>query len=65
MVKNLFGGIFDNGSWRRTWLNHLRKARGLNPLPTGIANYREQREILLDVLADTVEAHLDLKSILG
>ncbi|CAD5964361.1 cobyric acid synthase CobQ [Planktothrix agardhii] len=67
--KSIWGhylhGIFDNGSWRRTWLNHLRKARGLNPLPTGIANYREQREILLDVLADTVEAHLDLKSILG
>ncbi len=22
-------GIFDNGSWRRTWLNHLRQRRGL------------------------------------
>jgi adenosylcobyric acid synthase len=66
--KSIWGhylhGVFDNSPWRRTWLNHLRKPRGLNPLPTGIANYREQREILLDVLADTVEAHLDLKSIL-
>ncbi|OIP71073.1 MAG: cobyric acid synthase CobQ [Oscillatoriales cyanobacterium CG2_30_40_61] len=58
-------GIFDNGPWRRTWLNHLRKSRGLNALPTGIANYREQRELLLDVLADTIESHLDLNCILG
>ncbi len=66
--KSIWGhylhGVFDNSPWRRTWLNHLRKPRGLSPLPTGIANYREQREILLDVLADTVEAHLDLRSIL-
>ncbi len=65
--KSIWGhylhGVFDNSPWRRTWLNHLRKPRGLNPLPTGIANYREQREILFDVLADTVESYLDLKSI--
>jgi adenosylcobyric acid synthase len=66
--KSIWGhylhGIFDNSPWRRTWLNHLRKPRGLNALPTGIANYREQRELLFDVLADTVGSYLDLKSIL-
>ncbi len=57
-------GIFDNGAWRRAWLNTLRQKRGLPSLPTGIPNYREQREELLDVLADLVDTHLDLTMIL-
>ncbi len=57
-------GIFDNGPWRRAWLNHLRKRRGLSGLPTGVPNYREQREVLLNTLADTVEVHLNLEAIL-
>jgi adenosylcobyric acid synthase len=57
-------GLFDNGPWRRTWLNRLRQQRGLKSLPTGISNYREQRETMLDALADTVEAHLDLSKVL-
>ena len=57
-------GIFDNGPWRRTWLNRLRKQRGLSSLPTGIPNYREQREVMLDGIADSVAAHLDLTPVL-
>ncbi|HEY9621217.1 MAG TPA: cobyric acid synthase CobQ [Crinalium sp.] len=53
-------GIFDNGPWRRAWLNRLRQQRGLKSLPTGISNYREQREAMLDSLADVVESYLDL-----
>lgn len=53
-------GIFDNGAWRRSWLNHLRHKRGLSSLPTGISNYRQQREELIDILADYMEKHLDL-----
>ena len=53
-------GIFDNGPWRRAWLNRLRQQRGIKSLPTGVANYREQRENLLDSLAVQVERHLDL-----
>ncbi|NJL10666.1 MAG: cobyric acid synthase CobQ [Calothrix sp. SM1_7_51] len=53
-------GIFDNGPWRRAWLNRLRQQRGLKSLPTGVANYREQRENLLDTLATEVERHLDI-----
>ncbi|BAQ63674.1 cobyric acid synthase [Geminocystis sp. NIES-3709] len=55
-------GIFDNGAWRRAWLNSLRQKRGLPSLPTGISNYRQQREELLDSLADLVEKHLNLES---
>ena len=54
-------GIFDNGPWRRSWLNRLRQQRGLRALPTGIANYREQREQMLDQLAESIEPHLNLK----
>jgi adenosylcobyric acid synthase len=58
-------GIFDNGPWRRAWLNRLRQQRGLKSLPTGVANYREQREHLLDNLATEVERHLDLTPFLS
>ena len=57
-------GIFDNGPWRRSWINRLRQQRGLISLPTGIANYREQREFVLDDLANQVKSYLDLKPIL-
>ena len=57
-------GLFDNGPWRRAWLNCLRQQRGLGSLPTGVANFREQREIMLDGLADAVESHLDLAPLL-
>lgn len=57
-------GLFDNGPWRRAWLNRLRQQRGLKSLPTGVANYREQRELMLDALADAVEPHLDLSPVL-
>ena len=57
-------GLFDNGPWRRAWLNTLRHQRGLTSLPTGISNYREQRESILDFQADFVEKYLDLRPIL-
>lgn len=57
-------GIFDNGPWRRAWLNRLRQQRGLQSLPTGVSNYREERERILSSLAATVEANLDLTPIL-
>ena len=58
-------GLFDNGAWRRSWINQLRKQRGMSSLATGISNYRDQREIILNSLADIVEKHLDLKKILA
>ncbi|NEO56161.1 MAG: cobyric acid synthase CobQ [Okeania sp. SIO3B5] len=60
---NYLHGIFDNSPWRRSWLNLLRKKRGLEGLPTGVANYREQREMMLDSITDQVNRHLNLKSI--
>ncbi|MFM9159255.1 MAG: cobyric acid synthase CobQ, partial [Dolichospermum sp.] len=57
-------GIFDNGPWRRAWLNRLRQQRGLISLPTGVANYREQREQTLDSLANHIEKPLDITTFL-
>lgn len=58
-------GLFDNGAWRRTWLNSLRGRRGLQALPTGIPNYREQREASLDLVADCVLKHTNIDPILS
>ena len=58
-------GLFDNGVWRRTWLNYLCKRRGLPTLSTAISNYCEQRNAYLDVLADLVEKFVDLKPMLN
>jgi adenosylcobyric acid synthase len=58
-------GLFDNGPWRRAWINRLRQQRGLKSLPTGVANYRDQREQTLDILASDIEQHLDLTPFLS
>jgi adenosylcobyric acid synthase len=58
-------GLFDNGAWRRSWINQLRKQRGMSSLATGISNYRDQREATLNNLADLVEKNLNLKGFLS
>jgi adenosylcobyric acid synthase len=58
-------GLFDNGAWRRVWLNNLRNRRGLPSLPTAVPSYQEEREKTLDRLADVVAEHLDLSQFLS
>ena len=58
-------GIFENGPWRRMWLNRLRQQRGLKALPTGIGNYRLQRDDLFNYLADTLDTHVRFPRELG
>ena len=57
-------GIFDNGPWRRRWLNLLRRRRGLTPLSENQPHHRRQREALLDRLAASFEDHVDLGPLL-
>jgi adenosylcobyric acid synthase len=52
--------LFSNGTWRRMWLNQLRKHKGLSPLDTQIPNYSVQRDQVLDNITDAVAPHLDL-----
>ena len=56
-------GLFDNGAWRRSWLNQLRKQRGMSSLATGISNYREQREMTLNSVASLVDKNINLEPI--
>lgn len=65
VLGNYLHGLFDNGPWRRSWLNFLRKKRGLDVLPTGISNYREQREAILNSVTDCVAEHLDLERLIN
>ena len=58
-------GVFENGPWRRRWLNGLRKRRGLAPLPENPIHHGRQREALLDRLADAFESHVNLAPLLA
>ncbi|AFZ42875.1 adenosylcobyric acid synthase (glutamine-hydrolysing) [Halothece sp. PCC 7418] len=53
-------GLFENGTWRRQWLNQLRQKKGLFPLETNVPHHRQQREEVLDAVTDIIENHLDL-----
>lgn len=57
-------GLFENGSWRRQWLNHLRQNRGLPPLPWEIPDYHDQRLVHLDGITDAIASHLTLEPLL-
>ncbi|MCM1984802.1 cobyric acid synthase [Lyngbya confervoides] len=58
-------GVFNNGPWRRSWLNLLRTAKGFPPLPTDIPDYEQQRHQHLDAITDAIAPHLDLEPILA
>lgn len=55
-------GLFHNDAFRRGWLNRLREAKGLAPLPVEL-NFAAQREAAFDRLADRARTHLDMERI--
>ncbi|KZR83985.1 Cobyric acid synthase [Synechococcus sp. MIT S9509] len=57
-------GIFENGPWRRRWLNRLRHRRGLPELSEQQPHHSRQRDALLDRLADAFEQHVNLEPLL-
>jgi adenosylcobyric acid synthase len=57
-------GVFENGAWRRRWLNGLRLRRGLPALSEGQPHHHRQRQELLDRLAEAFERHVDLEPLL-
>ncbi|MEB3156846.1 MAG: cobyric acid synthase [Cyanobacteriota bacterium] len=58
-------GIFDNGPWRRRWLNQLRHRRQLPPLSEAQPHHSRQRDLLLDRLADAFATHVNLEPLTG
>ncbi len=57
-------GVFDNGPWRRRWLNLLRDRRGLPPLSLNVPHHRQQRDRLLERLADVFAQEVNLEPLL-
>jgi adenosylcobyric acid synthase len=57
--------VFENGPWRRRWLNQLRRRRNLPPLSENQPHHARQRDLLLDRLADAFEQHVDLGPLLA
>ncbi|MDG2992270.1 cobyric acid synthase CobQ [Candidatus Synechococcus calcipolaris G9] len=57
-------GLFENGTWRRQWLNHLRQKRNLPPLTCDIQDYEYQRLAHLDGITDAIAPHLNLDRLL-
>jgi adenosylcobyric acid synthase len=53
-------GIFDNGRWRRDWLNQIRLRRQLALITNEVPDYASQREEIFDKLADSISEYLDL-----
>jgi adenosylcobyric acid synthase len=58
-------GVFDNGPWRRRWLNQLRLRRKLAPLSENQPHHGRQREEVLERLADAFEEHVDFGTLLA
>jgi adenosylcobyric acid synthase len=58
-------GIFDNGMWRRNWLNQIRARRNLSPLTNAVPDYSSQREQIFDELADSISEYLDLAPLMN
>jgi adenosylcobyric acid synthase len=56
-------GIFDNGKWRRNWLNQIRSRQNLAPITDDVPNYSTQREEIFDKLADSISEYLDLSKL--
>ena len=57
-------GLFDNGPWRRRWLNQLRQRRALAPLTEEREHHQRHRDRLLERLADAMERHVRLDPLL-
>lgn len=57
-------GLFNNGPWRRAWLNQLRIQKNLSPLPVDVPDYEVYREQMLDQVTDAIAPHLNLQPFL-
>jgi len=64
VIGTYLHGLLDNGSWRRLWLNQLRRRKGLADLATLVEHHTEHRERLINRLADAFEAHIDIEPLL-
>ena len=57
-------GIFENGKWRRQWINKIRYKKGLKKLELDKENVVNERERLLDLLTDYFEKNIDINRVI-
>ncbi|KGG12112.1 cobyric acid synthase [Prochlorococcus sp. MIT 0601] len=57
-------GIFENGEWRRYWINQIRRKKGLKPLAIHHKNYIIERDELINRLSHSFQKHINLQRIL-
>ncbi|NDL60328.1 cobyric acid synthase [Phytoactinopolyspora mesophila] len=60
----MWHGAFENDAFRRAWLTEIAGEAGRSWRPTGGPGFTEQRELMLDRLADAVTEHLDTQALL-
>jgi len=56
-------GLFDDGSFRRYFINQLRKRKGLKAISTISLSWQEIIEKELNRLADLLETYIDIKRV--
>ena len=59
VIGTYFHGIFHNDSFRKSYLNHIRKEKGLPPIEERIL-FHQLREEAFDRLAEHVRQHVDM-----
>ena len=64
IIGTYLHGIFENGRWRRLWLNQIRSQKGLNHLGLNVPNHQERKEDLINLLTDKFEQHVDISALL-
>ncbi len=57
-------GIFDNGKWRRVWINKIREKKGLKELSIHEENNNKKRDRLIDLLTDAFEKNISIEKII-
>ncbi|MEN3003616.1 cobyric acid synthase [Dehalobacterium formicoaceticum] len=58
-----FHGVFDSSAFTREFLNRVRNARNLAPLPNKVQDYWQYKDEQYDKLADVVRESLDMDQI--
>ena len=57
-------GIFENISWRKDWLNIIRKRKGLKEIRIEDINYVEKRDRVLDILTNEFENNINISPLI-
>ncbi len=57
-------GVFDNGVWRRLWINKLRRRKSLKELSIEQSNHNERIERIINRLTDSFTDHINIKKVI-